>query len=102
MLRARISTLYAGKETVAEALSVHPRELTRRLTTAGTSFRSLASEARFETACHLLLATDLTVSDIARTLHYADASGFIRAFTRTSRISPTEWRERSYTSLRKL
>ncbi|MGE5323367.1 MAG: AraC family transcriptional regulator ligand-binding domain-containing protein [Actinomycetota bacterium] len=93
VLRAKILSGHADKKAVAKALSVNPRVLSRRLLAAGTSLRALTSQARVEIACHLLSSTSMTVTEIAKTLHYADVTGLIRAFTKATGKSPTDWKK---------
>jgi AraC-like DNA-binding protein len=79
---------------VALALNIHPRTLARRLASAGTTFKSLASEVRHETALQLLEQTSMTVAEIASLLGYADAGGFSRAFKSRAGMPPKAWRAR--------
>lgn len=90
------SCLLNGKYSageIADALGFHERTLHRRLKNAGTSFRQELDTVRRTLSEQLLLHSSLAISDIATTLGYADASGFIRAFERWSGISPNAWRK---------
>lgn len=78
---------------VADALGFHERTLHRRLNAAGTNFRHELDTVRRILSEQLLTHTGMAISDIATTLGYADASGFIRAFERWSGISPNAWRK---------
>lgn len=78
---------------IAESFGLHERTLHRRLKEAGTSFRQELDQVRRVLSEQLLENTDMAVSDIATTLGYADASGFIRAFERWCGISPNAWRK---------
>jgi len=91
------SCLLDGKFSAAEianTLGFHERTLHRRLKSAGTSFRHELDTARRTLSEQLLSHTGMTISDIATTLGYADASGFIRAFERWCAISPNAWRKK--------
>jgi AraC-like DNA-binding protein len=79
-------------ETVARTFSMHRRTLDRHLDASGASFRTLADGVRFEVACQLLRDTQLSVGEIAASLHYGDASAFAHAFRRWSGRTPTQWR----------
>ncbi len=80
-------------EAVARNFSMHRRTLDRHLDARGTSFRTLADGVRFEVACQLLRDTQMSVGEIAASLHYGDASAFAHAFRRWSGRTPTQWRE---------
>lgn len=79
-------------EIVARNLSMHRRTLDRHLDASGCSFRTLANAMRFEVASQLLRDTDMSVSEIAVSLHYGDASAFAHAFRRWAGRTPSQWR----------
>lgn len=83
---------------IANTLGFHERTLHRRLKRTGTSFRHELDTARRTLSEQLLTHTSMTISDIATTLGYADASGYIRAFERWSGISPNAWRKQQRSS----
>lgn len=78
---------------IADVLGFHERTLHRRLKDAGTSFRHEIDTARRTLSEQLLTHTGMAIGDIATTLGYADASGFIRAFGRWCGSSPNAWRK---------
>jgi AraC-like DNA-binding protein len=73
---------------------MHPRTLSRRLQSLGTSFQQLVDEGRFGIARQMLEHTSLDVSEIAASLDYSDASAFTRSFRRWSGTTPALWRAR--------
>ena len=77
---------------VAAMTGLHHRTLNRRLADCGTSVFELAKDVRFQIARELLASTDLTVTEIAATLHYSHTGTFTRAFRLWSGTSPTTWR----------
>ena len=77
---------------LAEALSLHPRTLNRRLRDAGTTFRQLHQEARHHRARQLLQGTDNSIVAIAEILGYASANAFTRAFLEWEGTPPATWR----------
>ena len=91
-LRSTLITDHSSADQVAKLFSMHSRTLNRRLRIAGTSFRELVDEIRFEIACQSLEYTSLDVNRIADLLNYADASAFTRAFRRWSGTTPALWR----------
>lgn len=92
--RCLLDGKYSARE-IANALGFHERTLHRRLKDAGTSFRKELDTVRRTLSEQLLTHSSMSISDIATTLGYADASGFIRAFERWSDISPNAWRKQN-------
>ncbi|MEH6584631.1 MAG: AraC family transcriptional regulator [Halioglobus sp.] len=78
---------------VSDLFSIHQRTMNRRLRDCGTCFRVLLSESRAEVTRQLLRDSSKSLSEIASTLDYADASTFARAFRRQSGKTPSAWRE---------
>jgi AraC-like DNA-binding protein len=77
---------------VARHLAVHRRTLSRRLRAEGTSFRSVATQTRFETAKQLLADTNMTLAQISACLGFSEAAAFTHAFRRWSGTTPSSWR----------
>ena len=69
-------------EETADALRVSKRTLNRRLTMAGTSYRTLLDQSLKVRAEKLLTETRLSRSEIADRLGYADQTSFSRALKR--------------------
>jgi len=93
VLRTALVTGHARADHVAALFSMHSRTLNRRLQSFGTGFQQLVDEGRFEIARQMLENSALEVSEIAASLHYADASAFTRAFRRWSGTTPAHWRK---------
>ena len=66
----------------------------RTIAEAGSSFRTIVEELRYETARQYLATSLLEFSDVALMLGYSEASAFSRAFRRWSGVAPSAWRER--------
>jgi AraC-like DNA-binding protein len=94
VLRTGLLTGHASADQVAALFSMHSRTLARRLTAAGTNFKTLVDEGRFEIAKQMLENTTLDVNRVAASLDYADASAFTRAFRRWSGTTPAAWRDK--------
>ena len=92
VLRASLLSGDAKAARVAALLSIHPRTLNRRLNVYGLGYQALLDESRFEMARQMLKDSDLTISEIALALLYADARSFIQAFRRWSGETPARWR----------
>lgn len=94
ILRALRVMLLKGRHSgddVARMLAMHRRTLNRRLEAEGTTFQHVLDTVRFEVA-RQLLATDISLDDIAAALGYAGVSPFMRAFRRWAGTSPGQWR----------
>ncbi|MFV8782115.1 AraC family transcriptional regulator ligand-binding domain-containing protein [Microbulbifer sp. SA54] len=85
-------------ERVAAALNLHPRVLQKKLQQDGTSFRALLQKTRMEVAERNLQHGQLSVTDLALNLGYADVAIFSRNFKRWTGNSPSEWKTRNKNS----
>jgi AraC-like DNA-binding protein len=63
----------------------------------GVSFKEYVTQVRVAEAKRLLLSTDLSVADVARTIAYSNLNQFYKVFSRSCGMSPGEYR-RHYTS----
>jgi len=77
---------------VAQEFGVSVRSLRRRLTEAGTSYRTLFQDTQRQRACMLLSNPGLTVKAVACSVGYDDTSAFRRAFRRWTGLSVWEYR----------
>lgn len=80
--------------SVAAAMKMSARSLQRRLAEKGATFNDLLEELRRELALRYLRDASLSIGEIAFLLHFAEVSGFTRAFTRWLGESPSEYRDR--------
>src|SRR5215213_10462538 len=74
---------------MARQLAMHKRTLTRHLKAAGTSFRAVADEIRFEVARQLVADTDMPLAQVSAALAFSEPAAFTRAFQRWSGVSPS-------------
>jgi AraC-like DNA-binding protein len=79
-------------DTVAARLTLGPRTLQRRLREVGQSFQQVFEEARHDLALRYLANPELSVTDVAMRLGYADATAFNRAFRRWTGSAPSSHR----------
>jgi len=79
---------------IAEKLNVSERTLARHLRAEGFSFSEILQQKRQDLACHYLLQTDDTITNIALNLGFKDSSNFNRAFKRWFQITPSEFRQK--------
>lgn len=89
----RLGKTEAKVETVAEALSMSPRTLQRRLEGERTSFQEVLDGVREQLAMSYLVNDALTVSEIAYLLGYSELRAFDRAFRRWTGKTPVGWRQ---------
>ena len=82
----------AALQRTAIQLGMSPRSLQRHLAAMGTSYSDMVAEVRFDTACHLLLQSNESISEIALRLGYAGTSSFSRVFMRLTKIQPVIYR----------
>ncbi len=94
MLAARPELLGQGVERIAEALSLHPRTLQRRLQEEGLGYAELQARARFGKAAEWLQGGELSIETISERLGFSDRRSFTRAFTRWAGISPSSFRKK--------
>ena len=93
MLRVILLTGKGSVDELAGRLAIHRRTLNRRLQAQGTSLHRLVEEIRSEIARQLVGNTRMSLTDVAATLGYADASAFTRAFRRWTGGLPSVWRK---------
>lgn len=79
---------------LAAQVNVSERTLRRRLVAQNASYRDLRDETRYERARDLLINSELSISEVAQALGYADPRSFRRAFKRWSGELPTAFRQR--------
>jgi len=80
-------------ERVAGGLNLHPRVLQKKLQRDGISFRALLQQTRMDVAKRNLQHGQLSVTDLALNLGYADVAIFSRNFKRWTGLSPRAWKK---------
>lgn len=88
----RLSNGEAAVEIVAKELGMSPRSLSRALAKLGTSFAAIRETLRKELTHKYLKQGDLSLTEIAFLLGYADMSVFSHAFKRWTGITPKQAR----------
>lgn len=78
-------------EELAVLLNVSKRTLNRYLKREGTNYRELAGDIQYELACKRLASGGMSVTDVALSLGFAEASNFTRAFRARAGCSPSEF-----------
>ena len=84
----RLPTGRAKKQTVAKALALSARTLSRRLTDEGTSYEEIVDQLRQTLALQYLKDRSISISQIAWLLGYEGSTSFNHAFKRWTGRSP--------------
>ena len=92
----RIATELPTLATTASAVRMPERTLQRRLAEEGVTHSALVDEVRRNLALEYLADTDVSVTEIAYRLHFADPAAFYRAFKRWTGDSPAGYRRRFF------
>lgn len=80
----------------ANHLGVSTATLYRKLRAEGTTFGNLREEVNFEIARNYLADSELTVTQIAHVVGFAESASFTRAFSRwTNGITPSQFRQKT-------
>lgn len=82
-----------SQQRVAQLLHVSDRTLRLRLSSEGTTFRTLADEVRSQLANEYLQDQAMSVSEVAARLGFSEVSSFSHAFRRWTGRTPREHRE---------
>jgi AraC-like DNA-binding protein len=80
---------------LAAVLGITERTLQRRLEEAGTCYRQLQQEARFDLARKLLANEDARITDISLELGFSSTGNFSRAFHKWAGVSPRQYRRQA-------
>lgn len=80
---------------IARTLAMSSRTLQRELQRRGVRFKTLVNETRHRLSLVYLERPELSVTEIAFLLGYAELSAFDRAFRRAAGVSPRAWRSAS-------
>ena len=78
----------------AEQLNYHPSYIWKILKSErDTNFTNLVNAQKLEMAKEMLLTTDLTVAQVAESLHYSNVQNFIRFFSREVGMTPGKYKK---------
>jgi AraC-like DNA-binding protein len=84
---------HCSTERVAAIYSCDKRTLQRHLKLEGASYQQLLDEVRFEMVLNYLRDTNISLTQVAMLVGFADPSNFSRAFKKYFNKSPQQWRE---------
>jgi AraC-like DNA-binding protein len=96
-VRASIAKLLptgvVSEETVADTLNVNMRTMQRKLKDEAQSFRGILNSTREDIAQDYIRNSQLSLTEIAYLLGFADQANFTRAFKRWTGASPSDYRK---------
>jgi AraC-like DNA-binding protein len=84
-----------GLAAVARELGMSARTLQRRLSDEGTSHQILIEEMRRELSIRYLQQPDMSISDVAYLLGFAEPSTFHRAFRKWTGVTPGDFKKKA-------
>lgn len=83
---------FPSLETISLGLNITPRTLQRKLQKERTNYRAISDSIKLELASTLLKYNELTISEIAYKLGYAEPAAFRKAFKQWTKRTPIEYR----------
>lgn len=92
LLTASLPARLPTADEVAGSLGMSPRTFARRLKTDGVSYREIVDDLRCDLA-QTFLKDDMSLSEIAFALGYADQAAFSTAFKRWTGQAPSSFRQ---------
>jgi len=79
---------------LAEQLHVHPNYLSKFvLKEMDANFNVLLKNVRLKKACHMLVATDISIEGISEEIGYRNVNYFYKVFKETYKMTPTSYRK---------
>lgn len=93
LVRVRLSGKPPTLAAISKLLAVQQRTLQRRLGGEGVSYSDLVTRVREEEARRYLEDTSTEVKEISYFLGFSDPSAFIKAFKRSTGLTPIAYRE---------
>lgn len=89
-------------ELLSEKLFISPQSITRIISAVyGKSFNELKLELKMRNAKKLLRETDMTIAEIASEIGYSSVRGFLSAFQKYEKCTPSEYRTKKATEASK-
>lgn len=82
-----------SRDQMADQLNMSVRTLSRYLLAEGTNWRDLTTELRMAKAKKLIRDSHLSIEEIAHNVGFSSASAFSVAFSRSTGLSPQEFRK---------
>lgn len=92
---ADTSRLDLSLEEVSKEFNSSTRNLQRKLSADGTTFKVIQNEVRVKLAQHLLVSTTKSITEIMELVRFSSRRNFDRAFFDHCQLTPRQYRERN-------
>jgi len=93
LLKPHLAEGYPSAQLASSLMDTSLRTMARRLSAAGSTYRAVVDELRFESAREQLERTSGPIGEIARAVGFDDPAHFARMFRRIGGLSPREFRK---------
>ena len=95
LLASQLDQSLPARDAIASQMGMSERTLQRRLQEEGSSYQQLLDQTRHQLALELLRNPDITLTEVAVRLGFAEPSAFYRAFRKWQGVTPGEYRQSS-------
>ncbi|GAB7220203.1 helix-turn-helix domain-containing protein [Vibrio comitans] len=92
-LESYIGRQEVSLDTFSSIVGIPPRTVQRHLGNEGQAFRKIKESLNMAFAKRIMIERNVSISDIAEHLGYSDTSQFIRAFKKSEKMTPLQWRK---------
>jgi AraC-like DNA-binding protein len=92
VVREQLPARDVSLTVVARQLGLHPRKLSRRVASEGTTFHNLVNDVRRTYALHLMSRPEHSIAEVAALTGFRSKSPFHRAFQRWTGQTPSHFR----------
>lgn len=93
VIKMLLPTAECSIANVGLCLGQHPKKIQRQLTAQNTTYRDLLEDVRKNEAIRIIKAENLSLTEVALQLGYAELSIFSRQFKSWFGVPPTAWKE---------
>lgn len=94
-MKMLLATADCSMANVALCVGQHPKKVQRQLKNEGTTYRDLLEEVRKKEAIRIINTGNISLTDVAFQLGYAELSVFSRQFKSWFGVTPKEWKDSS-------
>lgn len=93
LLSNKVETGFPVFKQMARSLSISHQNLWRKLNMEGTSYQRIKDQLRHDMAIHFLSRAELSITEVAVKVGYADERHFYRMFKKWTGMSPGKYRQ---------
>ena len=94
LITSALETGFATSEIVANQLNISVRQLHRKLSQRGTTFKKVRDIVILDIAKEALVNSNVNITQIALRLRYSETSAFNRMFKKSIGLTPLQYRRR--------